>query len=660
MSKQHIHEDLSPLQRAALALQEARNRIQSLERRIHEPIAIVGMGCRLPGGVNNPQQFWNLLCNQVDAIHEVPADRWDIERYYDPNPDLPGKMATRFGGFVADLDQFDAQFFGISPREAAHLDPQQRMLLEVAWESFEHAGVRPESLQGSATGVFIGVSINEYAQVIKAALGENFDAYIGTGTALSATAGRLAYHFGLQGPCMAIDTACSSSLVAVHTACQSLRNGECTLALAGGVNTLLLPDGNIGASKAHMLAPDGRCKTFDQQADGYIRSEGCGIILLKRLSDAQAAGDPILAVIRGSAVQQDGASSGLTVPNGKAQERLIRQALHVAGVHPEQVGYLEAHGTGTALGDPIEAGAIYQVFNQTHSVDKPLWIGSVKTNIGHLESAAGIAGLIKTVLSLHHGSIPAHLHLNQINNRIHFDRIPAAIPQQAVAWPEQAATRIAGVSSFGFTGTIAHIVLEQAPSSQLVPSQEPAQQLLCLSAKSAKALDALVKRYIEFLRHEPAYNLADLAWMANRGRTHFTHRLAVIADTPTALHDRLVAANMSNSVVNVWRGVSPNRNQAPKVAFVFTGQGSQYPGMARALYAHFPVFRDALDTVIAAFAPLLPTSLQPFLLDPAADPAALAATAVAQPALFALGVALAALWRSWGVTPHCVLGHSLG
>ena len=661
VNKQHAEDILSPLQRAAIALQEARNRIEALERVSNEPIAIIGIGCRFPGGINTPDEFWKSLMNKSDMISEVPSDRWDIESYYAKDTDISGKMSTRFGGFVDHIDYFDPQFFGISPREAVHLDPQQRMLLEVTWEAFEYAGQPLDSLQGSQTGVFIGISINEYMQVIKSALGNDFDAYVGTGTALSAAAGRLAYNFGFHGPCMAIDTACSSSLVALHVACQSLRHGECSQAVVGGVNTLLLPDGNIGASKARMLAPDGRCKTFDQRADGYVRSEGCGVVILKRLSDASSAGDSILAVIRGSAVQQDGSSSGLTVPNSQAQQHVIRQALLAAGVRPEQISYIEAHGTGTSLGDPIEISALNHVFQQSHRSTHPLWIGSVKTNIGHLESAAGIAGLIKVVLSLQHGVIPALLHFQHLNDRIDLSQIPAKLPTEHIPWLTQDQPRIAGVSSFGFTGTIAHVIVEQAP---VTPSkayvEHSTHHVLCLSAKNTSALCDLIGRYEQYLDQNPETSLSNLCWSANTGRVHFQHRLAMVTESISMLRTQLRELGQGLNSQGIWRSAETERTAAPKVAFVFTGQGSQYPGMAASLYASSAVFRTALDAVVAQFDPLLPQPLGPLLLDPATSAASLEQTELAQPALFALGVALTALWRACGVTPTLVLGHSLG
>jgi acyl transferase domain-containing protein len=399
------------LEKALLALEEMQTRLDAQEREKREPIAVIGMGCRFPGGADSPESFWRLLRDGGDAIRDVPPDRWDVDAYYDPDPDAPGKMYTRRGGFLEDVDKFDPAFFGISPRETLATDPQQRLLLEVSWEALENAALAPQKLLGSRTGVFIGITNNDYARVVERAGLRRIDAYHLTGSCLNFASGRLSYVLGLQGPAMAVDTACSSSGVSVHLACQSLRNRECRLALAGGVNLILSPEISITSTKARTLSPDGSCKTFDAAANGYVRGEGCGVVILKRLSDALADGDRIQAVIRSSSVQQDGASSGLTVPNKLAQESVIREALLKAGIKPNQVDYVEAHGTGTPLGDPIEVRALSSVYRQDRLPTQPLAIGAVKTNVGHLESAAGVAGLIKVVLSLQHGLIPPHLHL---------------------------------------------------------------------------------------------------------------------------------------------------------------------------------------------------------------------------------------------------------
>src|SRR5215813_5000840 len=473
---------LSPTKRALLALQEMQSKLDAMERAKVEPLAIVGIGCRFPGGVNNVDTFWKLLQDGVDAITEVPPDRWDIDAYYDPDPDAPGKMSTRYGGFLGPVDTFDAQFFGISPREAVSLDPQQRLLLEVSWEALEHANQAPERLFKSSTGVFFGISFSDYSRVVlQSGDLSRVDAYFGSGNTLSAAAGRLSY----------------------------------TLALAGGVQLHLAPEASICFSKARMLSADGRCKTFDAAADGYVRGEGCGVIVLKCLSDAMADGDKVLALIRGTGMNQDGPSGGLTVPSGPSQEAVIRQALANGGVEPSQISYIEAHGTGTALGDPIEVGALGTVFGRERPQYAPLVIGSVKTNFGHLEAAAGIAGLIKTVLALQHGEIPSHLHFKQPNAHIPWDKLPVVVPTQRMSWPSGERPRLAGVSSFSFSGTNAHVVLEEAPIPEPVHLDvERPLHLLTLSAKTDAALSQLAGQYAHHLAASSSLPLGDLCFTA--------------------------------------------------------------------------------------------------------------------------------------------------
>ncbi|PYQ06006.1 MAG: hypothetical protein DMF83_13740, partial [Acidobacteria bacterium] len=572
-------DQLSPLKRAIVELREMRARLAEMEQARTEPIAIIGMACRFPGKADTPEAFWNLLRNGVNAISEVPRQRWDIDAYYDAEPGMPGKMYARHGGFVEDIDKFDPQFFGISPREAASMDPQQRMLLETSWEALERAGQAPDRLMGSRTGVFVGAGTYDYVLLqMKSVEPEEIDAYYGTGTAFSATAGRLSYVFGLQGPSLTVDTACSSSLVAVHLACQSLRNGECRTALAAGVNLVVSPDVNICFCRARMLAADGRCKTFDASADGYVRGEGCGVVVLKRLSDAVAQGDPVLAVIRGSAINQDGRSGGLTVPNGPAQEALIREALAGAGIHPSEVGYVEAHGTGTSLGDPIEMKALAAVLSESRSPHRPLVVGSVKTNVGHLEAAAGLASLIKVVLSIQHGEIPPHLHFKELNPHISLHEIPAVIPTSTMNWPE--GRRVAGISSFGFTGTNAHVVVEAAPAREApaATAVDRPRHVLALSAKTESALLAMAGRFAEHLAAEPSLSMADVAFSANTGRGHFAHRLAVVAETAAQAAEKLAAVAVAQDPVATVRGEFVGPDQ-PEIAFLFTGQGSQYVGM---------------------------------------------------------------------------------
>ncbi|HEY3230464.1 MAG TPA: polyketide synthase, partial [Roseiflexaceae bacterium] len=451
------------MKRALIAVETLKAKLNAVEQARMEPVAVIGVGCRFPGA-SSPEAFWQLLSNGIDAITEVPPDRWDIDALFDTNPDARGKMVSRWSGFLDCVDQFDAAFFGITPREAIRMDPQQRLLLETAWEALEDAALDTGRLAGTSAGVFVGVGSSDYARFQFGDL-DRIDAYAGSGNAHSIVPNRLSYLLDLRGPSVAVDTACSSSLVATHLALQSLRSAECDLALVGGVNLILSPEASITFSKAHMLAPDGRCKTFDARADGYVRGEGCGVVVLKRLSDALRDGDPIHALLRGSAVNQDGRSNGLTAPNLLAQQAVLRQALANAGVTPNQVGAIEAHGTGTPLGDPIEVEALSAVYGQpSDDQSAACALGSVKTNIGHLEAAAGIAGLIKTVLSVERGIIPAQLHFQHLNPNISLHGTRLQIATEARAWPP-GQRRLAGVSSFGFGGTNAHVIVEQAPTA---------------------------------------------------------------------------------------------------------------------------------------------------------------------------------------------------
>ncbi|HET9626245.1 MAG TPA: SDR family NAD(P)-dependent oxidoreductase, partial [Kofleriaceae bacterium] len=517
-----------------------------------EPIAVVGLACRFPGDASSPAQFWDLLRTGRDGVVEVPRDRWDVDAHYDPDPTAPRKTYTRRGGFLSGVDQFDPAFFSIGPREATAMDPQQRLLLEVAWEALEHAGQAPDRLYQTPTGVFVGICSNDYARLCAAADDANVvDGYLVTGNAHSVAAGRLSYVLGLQGPSVAVDTACSSSLVSVHLACQSLRERECHLALAAGVNLLLSPESTIIFSKARMLAPDGRCKTFDAAADGYVRGEGCGVVVLKRLSDAVAAGDRILGVIAGSAVNQDGPSSGLTAPNGPAQQVVVRDALARAGVAAETVDYIEAHGTGTPLGDPIEMGALTAVFCKGRPADRPLVVGSVKTNIGHLEGAAGIAGLIKVLLALEHGEIPRHLHFQKLNPHLSLDGVPLEIAAQARPWPRRGAQpRRAGVSSFGIGGTNAHLVVTDGPLAAATVAPALAAHALILSARTAGALDRLSDELAAWLRAHPDAALADVAHSLAVGRAALAHRRVVVARD----RDEAIAALTTRDAARVRTG----------------------------------------------------------------------------------------------------------
>ncbi|NTU85277.1 MAG: type I polyketide synthase, partial [Chloroflexales bacterium] len=583
-------QEQSPVKRALQAVERLQSQVQAAEYARREPIAVIGVACRFPGGVETPAAYWHLLRSGVDAISEVPPERWA------PGAGQGGQRAPHYGGFMAGIDAFDAAFFGITPREARSLDPQQRLLLEVSWEALEQANLVPDELFASATGVFVGICTSDYHRLLLEDPQLRSDLYRITGHALSVAAGRVSYTLGLIGPSMAIDTACSSSLMTVHLACQSLRNRECNLALAGGVSLMLQGDTTETFLEAGMLAPDGRCKTFDASANGYVRGEGCGIVVLKRLSDALADGDTISAVIRGSTSNQDGRSSGLTAPSGSSQQAVIRQALANSRVEPAEVGYIEAHGTGTTLGDPIEIGALGAVFGQRTA---PLWVGSVKTNIGHLEGAAGIASLIKVVLSLQHGEIPPHLHFRAPSPFIAWDGLPIKIPTAVTPWPE--GRRIAGVSSFGLGGTNVHVVLEGAPEPTVAraePEAPPAERewkLLMLSAKTEAAAAALAGRYRDYLSANPRLELADVCATANARRSRFAHRLSIVARSREQLLAQLDGVAGGSLGAGVRRDVVAGGDAPAEVAFLFTGQGAQYPGMGRQLYAREPIFRQALD-----------------------------------------------------------------
>ncbi len=623
-----------------------------------DDIAIIGMSCRFPGA-KNPESFWHLLRNGIDAIEEVPPSRWNVNAFYDPLSANPNKMNTRWGGFLEQVDRFDPHFFGISPREAESMDPQQRLLLEVSWEALENAGQIPEQLSGSQTGVFIGISNYDYSR-LQVNHPTGTDAYSGTGSAFSIAANRISYILNLRGPSWAVDTACSSSLVAVHQACQSLHSGECQLALVGGVNLILTPQLTIAFSQAQMMSANGRCKTFDASADGYVRGEGCGVVVLKRLRDAQRDGDNILAVIKGSAVNQDGRSNGLTAPNGLSQQQVICQALKNAGVKPAQISYVEAHGTGTSLGDPIEVNSLKEVLMQGRDASEPCWIGSVKTNIGHLEAAAGITGLIKVVLSLQHGEIPPHLHLMQLNPHIDLEDTPLSIPTKRQIWSGGKQRRLAGVSSFGFGGTNAHVVLEEAsPESQKKEVIERPLHLLTLSAKNENALRELARDYQAFLADNSEVSIADICFTANTGRSHFEQRLAIVTESTVQLREQLGAFVAVEETAELVSGQLRGFGR-PKIAFLFTGQGSQYVDMGRQLYETQAIFRQTLDRCDEILRPYLEKPLLKVLYPEPEIDSPLNDTAYTQPALFALEYALFQLWKSWGIEPAVVMGHSVG
>ena len=623
-----------------------------------EPIAIIGIGLRFPGAAG-PQAFWRLLRDGVDAISETPPDRWDSHAYYDPNPAAPGKMNTRWGGFLEQVDQFDASFFGITAREAARMDPQQRLLMEVAWEALEDGGQVADKLAGQRVGVFVGISSFDYGLLQLGDAGLS-DAYAGTGSALSIAANRLSYFFDWRGPSLAVDTACSSSLVAVHLACQNLRLGECDLALVAGVNLLLSPTMTVNFAKAGFMASDGRCKPFDARADGYVRSEGAGAVLLKPLSQALADGDPIYALVLGSATNQDGRSNGLTAPNPQSQIDVLRRAYRNAGVSPADVSYVETHGTGTPLGDPIEAQALGAVLGPGRAADQSAAIGSVKSNIGHLEAAAGIAGLIKVALSLKHGQVPPSLHFHEPNPLIPFDSLRLRVQQTLTDWPVEPSAALAGVSAFGFGGANAHVVVQGSPARSPRPAAASGQRahVIPLSARSPAALRDLALAYRDQLSASTADHLSDLAYTAGARRSHHDHRLAVVADTPDRAVSRLDAFLAGRNANDLASGHRP-RQQTARLAFVFCGQGSHWWAMGRQLLATEPVFRQTVERCDALLRPLAGWSL---LSELTADEAnsRLDHTTYAQPAIFAVQLALVDLWRSWGIVPDAVIGHSMG
>ncbi|MGE4050110.1 MAG: type I polyketide synthase [Piscinibacter sp.] len=655
--------DLSPVKRALIEIRELRARVAELEATAREPLAIVGLAIRVPGGVVDVATFEQLLWNGTDAIADIPADRWDIDAWYDADVQAPGKMTTRLGGFIDGVDRFDAEFFGISPLEAASMDPQQRLALELAWHALEDAGHAPAGLAGTRTGVYLGIANNDYGRALFAQP-ERIDPYYSSGNAFSVASGRIAYLLGLQGPAVSVDTACSSSLVALHLACQGLRHGDCDIALVGGVNLVLRPEINVNFSKAGMMAGDGRCKTFDAAADGYVRGEGGVMLVVRRLADARADGDRILALVRGTAVNQDGRSNGLTAPNGPAQEAVIRAALEAAGVVAGDVGYVEAHGTGTPLGDPIEVNALGAVLGDGREANRPLAIGSVKTNIGHLEAAAGLAGLAKAVLVLRKGEIPPHLHLQQLNPYIDWASLALAVPTQTTPWPA-GAPRIAGISSFGFSGTNAHVLIEAGPpdekeeaASDTTAGRSRPPQLLPLSARDPAALQSLVGAYRLRLADCDEATLPDLCFTAGAGRTHQPLRLAAQGDDAAALEAALAAWQRGEPHPALTEGRIGA--EAPRIAFLFPGQGPQYVGMGRELYEAAPAFREAFDRCCDALDALLPQPLRPIVFGEPGTAGLLDETQYAQPAMFAIEVALATLWRSWGVEPVAVMGHSFG
>jgi len=638
-----------------------------IQRSNHDPIAIVGIGCRFPGGANDPVSFWKMLCDGVDAITEIPPDRWDIRAFYDAVPATLGKSHIRRGGFIKDIHQFDPEFFGVSLREAPSIDPQQRLLLETAWEALEDGGEVLDAVHGARMGVFVGISTSDYKDLLCTLNDLDFaNTYTTMGTAACIAANRISYCLNLKGPSCAVDTACSSSLSAIHLACQSLWNRECDAALVGGVNAHISPALYVGVKA--MLSPDGSCKAFDSSANGFARAEGVGVVLLKPLSAALAEGNPVYAVIRGTAVNQDGRTVGFTVPSRTAQEALVRDACRAAGVHPSEVHYVEAHGTGTPVGDPIEANALGSALGQDRPAENPCVIGSVKTNIGHLEAAAGVAGIIKLALMLKHRTVPPNLHFNEPNPNIDFEKLKVRVPTSLEALPEGRV--IAGINSFGFGGANAHAVLESAPAEPQIsacPSSdaedrlEPALRpfLLPISARTEESLPMLARSYADFLRFKSTPSpdwLRDVCHTARVHRAHHEHRIAVVARSGDELAEKLEAfANGEIRPGLFAADVQQNR----KLVFVFSGQGPQWWAMGRQLLAQEPVFRQMIEECDRL---LRQWSTWSLLDELTADEqkSRMQDTAIAQPAIFSLQVALAALWSSWGIEPDAVVGHSVG
>ncbi|MDP9151015.1 MAG: acyltransferase domain-containing protein, partial [Myxococcota bacterium] len=640
----------APAQAAAAAQAGATSEVEAAAL---EPVAIIGLACRFPGG-EDKDAFWKLLCDARSAVSEVPGDRWNVEEYYDADPSKPGKMYTRRGGFLKDVRRFDPMFFGISPREARQMDPQQRILLELTWDALEDAGIIPEALAGSPTGVFVGVSVNDYARLRNGDLSD-IDGYTGPGNAHSIAANRISYVFDLRGPSLVVDTACSASLVAVHQACQSLRAGECSLALVGGANVILAPEITVNFCKAGVMSPDGACKTFDARANGYVRGEGAAIFVLKRLTDARRDKDRVYAAIRATAVNSDGRSNGIIAPNREAQEAVIREAYRRSGIDMARVQYVEAHGTGTLVGDSIEAHALGATVGSAPGRTTRCAIGSVKTNIGHLEAAAGAAGLAKTVLALHHGVVPASINFERGNPDIPFEQLGILVQTRLGGWPAPAGARIAGLSSFGFGGTNAHAVLVDEPNevAQLPAATEDGSDLLVLSAHTPEGLDQLAAGFLERGPGDSQWT-AVCASLARRRQRH-RYRLAAVSRGDVSIQQLVGAYLKKEQTAGLAWGEAKPRGVA-RAAFVFPGQGPHWRPLD---FRTFPADSAFMRTLIACDELVRKLSGRSVLKalehnESHTDPN------VAQPTLFSIQAAVAAQWRAWGVEPAAVVGHSMG
>ncbi|MFI1356771.1 type I polyketide synthase [Streptomyces sp. NPDC020898] len=642
-------------------LRDSRLRLREAEESWNEPIAIVGMSCRLPGGVRSPEDLWTLVETGTDAISEFPADRgWDVDGLYDPEPDRPGKSYTRRGGFLYDAAEFDAGFFGISPREALAMDPQQRLFLEASWEALERARIDPATLRGSSTGVYAGCVTSDY-QVLLTSAPEEIEAYRMTGSATSVLSGRVSYLFGLEGPAVTVDSACSSSLVALHLAAQALRRDECSLALVGGVTVMATPTGFVDFSRQRGFSPDGRCKAFGAEADGTGFAEGVGVLVVERLSDARRSGHRVLAVLRGSAVNQDGASNGLTAPNGPSQQRVIRAALASAGLAPAEVDAVEAHGTGTRLGDPIEAQALIATYGHGRDAQQPLWLGSVKSNVGHTLAAAGVVGVIKMVKAMEHGVLPRTLHADEASPFVDWEAGAVELLTERRAWPETGRVRRAGVSAFGMSGTNAHVVLEQGPPAEAgptaaEPSVEPVVVPYPLSARDDAALRAQAARLRTHLRTHPGLSPADVGHSLTVTRSALDHRAVVLGTGADELAAGLETLASGEASAQVAAGVAKERG---RTVFVFPGQGSQWAGMAVELLDTSPEFAKWLRACDAAVAAHVDWSVEDVLRERDGAPS-LERIEVVQPVLFSVMVSLAELWRHHGVEPDAVVGSSQG